>query len=80
MPPKRSKPQHRVTKSAKASKRKAARTAAPPISNMTDADSSSSPVYFWRDADPLTGYLSQWYPCAFSDDADPSIVYPTAEQ
>ncbi|KAL2270870.1 hypothetical protein VTJ83DRAFT_241 [Remersonia thermophila] len=41
--------------------------------------SSSSPVYFWRDTDPLTGYLSQWYPCAFTDDEDPSIVYRTAE-
>ncbi|KAL2131566.1 hypothetical protein VTI74DRAFT_4890 [Chaetomium olivicolor] len=44
-----------------------------------DTDPSSSPVYFWRDSEPEGGYLSQWYPCAFSDDADPSIVYPTAE-
>ena len=40
----------------------------------------SSPVYFWRESEPSTGYLSQWYPCAFSDDTDPSIIYPTAEQ
>jgi len=46
----------------------------------SSSSSSSSPVYFWRESDPLTGYLSQWYPCAFSDDADPSVIYPTAEQ
>ncbi|GAB1310054.1 NADAR domain-containing protein [Madurella fahalii] len=38
-----------------------------------------SPVYFWRETEPETGYLSQWYPCAFSDDKDPSIIYHTAE-
>ncbi|KAK3903055.1 hypothetical protein C8A05DRAFT_33222 [Staphylotrichum tortipilum] len=81
MPPKRSKPQHRVTKSARAGGRRKATTVTP-TPNRADANSSSSsssPVYFWRDSDPLTGYLSQWYPCAFSDDADPSIIYPTAE-
>ncbi|SPQ17832.1 0145b5db-60e5-4ff1-8392-a770bfda7eb5 [Thermothielavioides terrestris] len=43
------------------------------------AASSSSPVYFWRDTEPSTGYLSQWYPCAFTDDANPSIIYRSAE-
>jgi predicted NAD-dependent protein-ADP-ribosyltransferase YbiA (DUF1768 family) len=40
---------------------------------------SDSPVYFYRPTEP-SGYLSQWYPCAFTDDQDPSIIYPTAEQ
>jgi hypothetical protein len=46
---------------------------------MADAN-APSPVYFWRETEPSTGYLSQWYPCAFTDDTDPSIIYPTAEQ
>lgn len=78
MPSKRSKPQHKVTKRAKSTRSKtAASKAQAPI--MADA-SSPSPVYFWRETEPSTGYLSQWYPCAFTDDADPSIIYPTAEQ
>ncbi|KAL1841589.1 hypothetical protein VTJ49DRAFT_6899 [Mycothermus thermophilus] len=69
-----SKRQHRV------SKRKPTKTKmSTQVSQPEASGSSSSPVYFWRDADPLTGYLSQWYPCAFTDDEDPSIVYRTAE-
>jgi predicted NAD-dependent protein-ADP-ribosyltransferase YbiA (DUF1768 family) len=40
---------------------------------------SDSSVYFYRPTEP-SGYLSQWYPCAFTDDQDPSIIYLTAEQ
>ncbi|KJK83781.1 hypothetical protein H634G_01014 [Metarhizium anisopliae BRIP 53293] len=43
-------------------------------SNTTD-----NPVYFWRDADTETGWLSQWYYCPFTDDKNPKIVYETAE-
>lgn len=48
-------------------------------SEMTSSE-EAPPVYFWRETEPETGYLSQWYPCAFTDDQDPSIVYQTAEQ
>ncbi|EFY85668.1 hypothetical protein MAC_08315 [Metarhizium acridum CQMa 102] len=44
-------------------------------SNTTD-----NPVYFWRDADTETGWLSQWYYCPFTDDKNPEIVYDTAKQ
>ena len=39
---------------------------------------SSRPVYFWRETEPETGYLSQWYPCAFTDEE--GTVYKSAEQ
>lgn len=43
------------------------------------APSSTSPtLFFWRETDPRTGWLSQWYPCAFTDDN--GVVYKTAEQ
>jgi hypothetical protein len=70
--------QHRVTKRAKTTKTKLPTPEALP--STLDSPSSPSPVYFWRETEPLTGYLSQWYPCAFTDDTDPSIVYQTAEQ
>ena len=38
------------------------------------------PVYFWRESDPTTGWLSQWYYCPFRDDKNPELVYDTAEQ
>ncbi|KAK4042461.1 hypothetical protein C8A01DRAFT_33534 [Parachaetomium inaequale] len=76
MPPKRSNPQHRVTKRARATKTP---KAPPPKPQPNTNDNNTSPVYFWRETDPSTGYLSQWYPCAFSDDTDPSIIYQTAE-
>jgi hypothetical protein len=37
-----------------------------------------SPVYFWRETHPNTGYLSQWYQCPFTDAE--GTVYKTAEQ
>lgn len=41
--------------------------------------SSTSPtLFFWRETDPRTGWLSQWYPCAFTD--SDGVVYKTAEQ
>lgn len=42
--------------------------------------SSPDPIYFWRETDSETGWLSQWYYCPFKDDKDPSKTYKTAEQ
>ncbi|KAL2198969.1 hypothetical protein P885DRAFT_58379 [Corynascus similis CBS 632.67] len=78
MPPKRSRPQHRVARVSQA-RRAAQQKASPSPQNQSNGLETSSPVYFWRETDPVTGYLSQWYPCAFSDDKDPSIIYQTAE-
>ncbi|KAJ9157501.1 hypothetical protein NKR23_g611 [Pleurostoma richardsiae] len=44
-----------------------------------EADDNTSPLFFWRESHPETGYLSQWWPCAFRDAADPSKTYKTAE-
>lgn len=38
------------------------------------------PVFFWRETDSHTGYLSQWYYCPFRDDKNPDRIYETAEQ
>ena len=73
MPSRRSKPAHKVTKRAGAVK-------APVPSAQPQTAIPDNPVYFWSEKDPVTGYLSQWYACAFTDDTDPTIVYPTAEQ
>ncbi|KAK3394486.1 hypothetical protein B0H63DRAFT_532671 [Podospora didyma] len=43
----------------------------------SSTSSSSNPIYFWRDIEDQTGWLSQWYPCAFTDDA--GRLYKTAE-
>lgn len=43
-------------------------------------ESGEGPVYFWRETDPMVGYLSQWYYCPFKDDKDPQKTYKTAEQ
>jgi predicted NAD-dependent protein-ADP-ribosyltransferase YbiA (DUF1768 family) len=40
---------------------------------------NSKPLYFWRETDPYTGYLSQWYDCPFKDD-EVTKTYKTAEQ
>lgn len=45
-----------------------------------DEQQEQQPVYFWRETDPQTGWLSQWCYCPFRDDEDPSVVYDTAEQ
>ncbi|KAL2683115.1 hypothetical protein Neosp_007580 [[Neocosmospora] mangrovei] len=44
------------------------------------SSSSSNPLYFWRETDPVSGYLSQWYYCPFRDDGDEKKTYKTAEQ
>ncbi|OAQ81364.1 hypothetical protein VFPBJ_03948 [Purpureocillium lilacinum] len=44
-----------------------------------DEQQEQQPVYFWRETDPQTGWLSQWYYCPFRDDEDPSVVYDTAD-
>ena len=74
MPSRRSKPDHKVTKRARASE-----APAPAAQPQPTISLGTSPVYFWRETDLWTGYLSQWYACAFTDDTDPSIIYPTAE-
>ncbi|KAH6651140.1 hypothetical protein F5144DRAFT_589433 [Chaetomium tenue] len=74
MPSKRSKPAHKVTKRAGAIE-----APVPSAQPQPTTSDDTSPVYFWRETDPQTGYLSQWYACAFTDDTDPTIVYPTAE-
>ncbi|KAK4136791.1 DUF1768-domain-containing protein [Trichocladium antarcticum] len=74
MAPRNTKPQHRVSKRAPSRKNTTPAAPRPPATNGTD-----NALYFWRETDPATGYLSQWYPCAFTDDTDPSIVYQTAE-
>ena len=43
------------------------------------SSSDDGPVYFWRETEPSTGYLSQWYACPFHDPDDPAKVYATAE-
>ncbi|KAL2757731.1 hypothetical protein ACRALDRAFT_1068247 [Sodiomyces alcalophilus JCM 7366] len=48
-------------------------------STPTAAPNDAGPVYFWRETDPTTGWLSQWYYCPFRDDEDPNKVYFTAE-
>ncbi|KAJ2891179.1 hypothetical protein MKZ38_000776 [Zalerion maritima] len=45
----------------------------PNVANPANVDSavnndSDDIVYFWRDTDVRTGWLSQWYQCAFEDD------------
>jgi len=39
---------------------------------------SKSPIFFWRETEPKTGWLSQWYFCDFTD--PDGVVYHTAEQ
>lgn len=47
---------------------------------MAYKDDDEGPVYFWKETDPMVGYLSQWYYCPFKDDKDPQKTYKTAEQ
>ncbi|KAL7936374.1 DUF1768 domain-containing protein [Trichoderma chlorosporum] len=46
---------------------------------MSQPSTEAQPVYFWRETDPRTGWLSQWYYCPFKDDKNPPNVYETAE-
>ncbi|KAG7143627.1 N-glycosidase like protein [Verticillium longisporum] len=39
----------------------------------------STPVYFWRETDPDSGFLSQWAASPFPHPADPSLFFRTAE-
>ncbi|KAM0330210.1 hypothetical protein ACHAQA_004384 [Verticillium albo-atrum] len=39
----------------------------------------SEPVYFWRETDPVHGFLSQWAPSPFPHPTDPSRFFRTAE-
>ncbi|KAL2015487.1 hypothetical protein VTK56DRAFT_5376 [Thermocarpiscus australiensis] len=86
MPLRKAKATNRVTKrTATSSRRQKTTTCLTQSSDGNDtnsADTSSSsptPVYFWRETEPSTGYLSQWYPCAFTDDTNPGIIFKTAE-
>ncbi|PON27631.1 hypothetical protein TGAM01_v203398 [Trichoderma gamsii] len=46
---------------------------------MPKSVNQSQPIYFWRESDSHTGWLSQWYYFPFKDDKDPEVVYDTAE-
>ncbi|KAM0271911.1 hypothetical protein ACHAQH_008913 [Verticillium albo-atrum] len=39
----------------------------------------ATPIYFWRESDPESGFLSQWAPTPFPHPTDSSIVFKTAE-
>ncbi|KAK0731196.1 hypothetical protein B0H67DRAFT_477360 [Lasiosphaeris hirsuta] len=43
----------------------------------TPVPSPNPVVYFWRETDTETGWLSQWYPCDFT--GEDGILYRTAE-
>ncbi|RFU81552.1 hypothetical protein TARUN_646 [Trichoderma arundinaceum] len=46
---------------------------------MPESSTQSQPLYFWRETDSRTGWLSQWYYCPFQDDKNPELIYETAE-
>ncbi|KAI9704343.1 MAG: hypothetical protein M1836_007205 [Candelina mexicana] len=46
----------------------------------SSADTSTSPIFFFRETEHPHGFLSQWYTSPFTSAADPSITYLTAEQ
>jgi ribA/ribD-fused uncharacterized protein len=58
----------------------------PPSTSAPTED--SSPVYFWHPQPVDTGYLSQWYACAFTapplypppTESTPHLTFMTAEQ
>ncbi|KAK3694292.1 hypothetical protein B0T22DRAFT_477052 [Podospora appendiculata] len=45
--------------------------------NTTTTTTGTSPLFFFRENDPETGWLSQWYPSVFTD--GDGVVYKTAE-
>lgn len=47
---------------------------------MNPQAEDTSPIYFWRETHPETGYLSQWFNDPFHDPNEPSKIYKTAEQ
>lgn len=61
-------------------RRPAAATASEqPKGDATEAiQASNLPLCFWREIDPATGWLSQWYMCDFTD--EDGVVYKSAEQ
>ncbi|KAK0618433.1 hypothetical protein B0T17DRAFT_537930 [Bombardia bombarda] len=46
--------------------------------NPLSSNANTTPLYFWRETDHQTGWLSQWYMCDFTD-AQGSVIYKTAE-
>lgn len=44
----------------------------------TDPTDPTTPLYFWRETDTSTGYLSQWYPRPMTKPGT-KIIYKTAE-
>lgn len=65
---KRSKPSHAQLVAAAAAS-----------SQQPTIEPSPEPVFFWSPDYAELGFLSQWYPSPFSDPADPSIEFKTAE-
>jgi hypothetical protein len=55
-----------------------AEAASNPEASAAAADGEDDGIYFWRETEPETGYLSQWWPCDFTDEK--GVVYKTAEQ
>lgn len=61
----------------------------PSLSTATDTDSpvdtrctteaQGAPPVFWKETDPETGWLCQWFHCPFADDEDPDRIYFAAE-
>ena len=47
--------------------------------NMASGE-NDLPVFFWRESDNETGWLSQWYYCPFKDQDNSKVIYATAEQ
>lgn len=46
---------------------------------MSEKPMSEKPVYFWRETEGDSPWLSQWHVCPFYDD-DYKFIYHTAEQ
>ncbi|KAI0436248.1 DUF1768-domain-containing protein [Xylaria telfairii] len=71
-------PSNRNRVSKRIASKKTSTSASP--STPSSSTASSDTIYFWRQTEPTTGYLSQWYTSApFRDRADPAKIYATAE-
>lgn len=45
---------------------------------VANTNPSKRPLFFWRETELVTGWLSQWYLCDFTD--PDGVIYHTAEQ
>lgn len=48
-------------------------------SSTSSSSTQSGAIFFWRETEPETGWLSQWYQCDFTDE-DGEIRFKSAEQ